>query len=353
MAIIGSIGTVSLFFCHLAGLLFYFALIGGYELERLWPERGKSIAAAARIRAILPSMVAPLTLYLFSPLAPLSHGIEWTSPIDKARQLILPFANYVLPLDILTVCLIAGFLLACIATRRCRITAAGGITLALTTIGFLAAPWAFKGTYFLDTRFVILLGFLVFAAVLPVHLTRAAASSAAGVFIVLFAIRMGVIGYAWYEHRHDLAELRAVMTPVPPGTRVMTVEVSPATAPGYWQSVPLSRMLSFGLRLDSHMPALLLIEHRAYWPFLFDNPSQQPVDTLPPYKELAEHAGSVAGHLAITAPDAVDLCDYDYLLLLDAGGEPDLRRFASDRLTLVAQRDIAALFRIKQGACLF
>jgi hypothetical protein len=111
-------------------------------------------------------------------------------------------------------------------------------------------------------------------------------------------------------------------------------------------------MLSFGLRLDSHMPALLLIEHRAYWPFLFDNPSQQPVDTLPPYKQLAERADSATSHSAITMPGAVDLCGYDYLLLLDAGGEPDLQRFASDRLMLIAQRDIAALFRVRRGACL-
>jgi hypothetical protein len=352
MAVIASFGTVSLFFCHLAGLLFFFMLIGGYELERLWPERGKSIAAGARIRAILPSVVAPLTLYLFSPLAPLSHGIEWTSPIDKVRQLILPFANYVLPLDILTTCLMAGFLLACIATGRCRIAPASGAALALTTVGFLAAPWAFKGTYFLDTRFVILLGFLVFAAVLPVRLTRLAAISAACVFAVLFTIRMAVIGYAWHEHQHDLADLRAVIASVLPGARVMTVEVSPATAPSYWQRVPLSRMLSFGLRLDSHISALLLIEHRAYWPFLFDNPSQQPVDTRPPYKELAEQAGSVTSHLASTVPGAVNLCGYDYLLLLDAGGETDLQRFASDRMTLIEQRDIAALFRVRRGACL-
>jgi hypothetical protein len=352
MAVIASFGTVSLFFCHLAGLLFFFILIGGYELEQLWPGRGKSATAGARIRAIVPSAVAPLTLYLFSPLAPLPHGIEWTSPIEKARQLILPFANYVLSLDILTACLISGFLLGCIATGRCRIAPAGGVTLALTTIGFLAAPWAFKGTYFLDTRFVILLGFLLFAAVLPVRLTRLTAISAACVFALLFAIRMGVIGYAWHEHRHDLADLRAVMTAVPPGTRVMTVGVAPATAPRYWQGVPLSRMLSFGLRLDSHMPALLLIEHRAYWPFLFDNPSQQPVDTLPPYKQLAERADSATSHSAITMPGAVDLCGYDYLLLLDAGGEPDLQRFASDRLMLIAQRDIAALFRVRRGACL-
>jgi hypothetical protein len=128
----------------------------------------------------------------------------------------------------------------------------------------------------------------------------------------------------------------------------MVSEVGPAAAPDYWHHVPLSRMLSVGLELDPHLPALLLIERRAYWPFLFDNASQQPVETLAPYKQLAEQADKVTNYRTLA-----DLCGYDHLLLLDAGGAADLAHFADDRLALVAQRDIAALFRVKQTACHF
>ena len=96
---------------------------------------------------------------------------------------------------------------------------------------------------------------------------------------------------------------------------------------------------------------MLLIERRAYWPFLFDNPSQQPVETLPPYRELADRAGSIADHGALAVPGKVDLCGYDYLLLLDAGGEPDLPHFAADRLALLARSDFAALFRVRPSGC--
>jgi hypothetical protein len=115
--------------------------------------------------------------------------------------------------------------------------------------------------------------------------------------------------------------------------------------------VPLSRRLSLGLRLDHHLPALLLIEHRAFWPFLFDNPSQQPVTTLQPYRGLAERSGSIPDHRVLAVPGRIDLCGYDHLLLLDAGGEPDLAHFAADRLLLLAQSDIAALFSIRPSAC--
>ena len=66
---------------------------------------------------------------------------------------------------------------------------------------------------------------------------------------------------------------------------------------------------------------------------------------------MAERAGSIADHRALKMPGKVDLCGYDHLLLLDAGGEPDLTHFAADRLALIAQSDVAALFRIRQDAC--
>ena len=95
----------------------------------------------------------------------------------------------------------------------------------------------------------------------------------------------------------------------------------------------------------------MLIERRAYWPFLFDNPSQQPVETLPPYQRLAQRADSFVGHHALREPGNVELCGYDYLLLLDAGGEPDVANFAADRLRPLTHTDIAALYRIRPEAC--
>jgi hypothetical protein len=196
-----------------------------------------------------------------------------------------------------------------------------------------------------------MLGFLLFGALLPAGLPRTATLSAATAFTLLFGIRMAVVAFAWQGHAHDIADLRRVIATVQPGTRVLVASVLPEEAPDYWQNAPLSRQLSLGIRLDRHLPALLLIERRAYWPFQFDNPSQQPMTTLPPYRELAERADLMPGYRALAVPGKVDLCGYDELLLLEAGGEPDLAHFATDRLRLLASSDIAALFRIKQGAC--
>jgi hypothetical protein len=348
---LAAIGTVALFFCHLMGLLFFYVLIAGHELERLWSHRLRAAPAAVRFAALAALVVAPLGLYLLSPLAPLADETEFSSLADKADQLVLPFANYILPLDIATACLVGAFLLACIAKRCCRVTPGSGVVLLLTALLFLAAPWSFKGTYFLDTRFVIMLGFLLFGAVLPTGLPRTAEVSAVAAVAMLFAVRMAVVAFAWIGHRHDVADLRAVTATIGPGARVFIASAPPEQVPRYWRNAPLSRQLSFGIRLDHHLPALLLVEHRAYWPFLFDNPSQQPVETLLPYRELAKRTDAIADSRALAVPGKVDLCGFDYVLLLEAGGEPDLAHFATDRLLLVAQSDFAAVFRIRPAAC--
>jgi hypothetical protein len=345
------IGTVGLFFCHLMGLVFFYTLVAGHELQWLCVRRARMTPMLARIAALVPLAAVPLGLYLMSPLAPLAAETEFSSPSEKLRQLVFPFANYLLPLDIATACAVGIFLLGCIAKGRCRVTASSSVVLLLIGSLYLATPWAFKGTYFFDIRFMIMLGFLLFGAVLPTGLPRSATLTAIAFFTLLFVIRMAIVGSAWVGHRNDVADVRTVITTVEPGARVFVSSVSPEEAPGYWQGSPLSRQLSNGIRVDYHLAALLLIERRAFWPFLFDNPSQQPVETLPPYRAMAEGARSLPDHGALAIPGKVDLCGYDYLLLLEAGGEPDLPHFAGDRLVLLTRTDFAALFRVRSTGC--
>jgi hypothetical protein len=296
-------------------------------------------------------MLGPLVLYAFSPLSTVTAVTAWPSLDDKLRELVMPFANYVLPLDIGTLLAVAGFLLMCAFAGRCRVTITSGVPLVMVTLLFTVAPNAVKGTFLFDTRFAIMLGFLLFGAILPVSLPRRTIVATATVFAVLFGVRMAVLGAAWLEHRRDVADLRATIALVPPGARVFVATVSPDDAREYWRRGPTSRRLSLGLALDAHLPALLLIERRAYWPFMFDEPSQQPIETLPPYRRLAMQADAAIGPKDLEAPGKVDLCGYSDLLLLNAGGAPTAAKLEPGRLMLVAQSDIAALYRVRQDAC--
>ena len=233
----------------------------------------------------------------------------------------------------------AGLVVVSLLAGRCRIATGSGIALSVLAVLYVAAPDALKGTANLDARFAIMLGFLLFGAVLPTRLP----GFAFGGLALLFAVRMTVLGVAWVEHRHDLADVRAAIAGVEPGARVFIAKV-------VRDDGPTSRRLSTGTPLDDHLPALLLIEHRAFWPFLFDNAGQQPVDTLPPYRELAQRAGAIPDFSALEKPGGIDLCGFTDLLLLNANAGPDAAHLVTD-LVWLAGNGYAALFRIKAAGC--
>ncbi|HEY2134172.1 MAG TPA: hypothetical protein VGH36_14560, partial [Acetobacteraceae bacterium] len=140
-----------------------------------------------------------------------------------------------------------------------------------------------------------------------------------------------------------------------PGDRVFITAVTPDEAPAYWAHNTSARQLSNGTRLDYHLPALILIEHRAFWPYLFADPSQQPIALTPTYQALAEQEANLPPHTELTAcTDTGPLSrtniafrNYTHVLLLEAGADPNAAHFAPSRLTLIADSVMAALYRIR------
>ncbi len=329
--VLASLGSAVLFFCHLMGVLFALVLIGAWE-ARSW----------RRLLAVLPVAVLPGLLYLAAPLGAVADGVEYLPLSGKLLQLLAPFVGYVGWLDWLTTAAVALFLLA--SWWRGRLEAPRGVVVALGGLAVLyaVAPYAFKGTQSLDTRFVFMVVPLLFAGLRPV-MGRWAMLGFGGLVIA----RTAVLALAWHGHAADLAQVRAVLADVAPGERVFVASVAPNEAPAYWARAPLARRLSNGLRTDVHLPALALIERRAFWPLLFDEPSQQPVLWVPAYQALADRNGGLVDHLAL---DRAALCGYDFLLLLGAGGEPDLAGFAGHAMSLVSATDAAALFRVRACA---
>ncbi|MDR3536006.1 MAG: hypothetical protein P4L71_05860 [Acetobacteraceae bacterium] len=330
------LGAIGLFFCHLMGLACFALLIGPYELTWLWCHRRQAIL---RLLSTAALFVVPLLLYAVSALGHMAGDMDFLPVPQKLAQLLVPFEGYVLPLDIAT----GVIVLATLLQGRPRATLASALTVALLALLYLAAPFDFQGVANFDTRFVVILGFLLFGALRP-RLSRATGLLLAA----LFAVRMAVLATVWAGHASDLAQLRTAIAPVSPGSTVFLASVPVREAPAYWAHAPLGRRLSSGLRLDGHMAALLPIERRAWWPMLFDNDSQQPVTTREPYRALANRVG---GEIDSDALPKVDLCGVDYVLLLEAGAIPDLDQFGNGRLSLLTRTDFAALFRVDQRKC--
>lgn len=342
-----TVGAAALFFCHLMSLVFCAILVGGNELAWLWRHRNDARLVGRRMAVAVTPLLAPMVLYIQSPLSPVAAGLEFPTLTDKLRELVMPFGNYLLPLDIVTAAAAVGFVAICAALRQCRVTPGSGIALVVTAAAFLAAPNGVKGTYLFDTRFIIMLGFLVFGAFLPVPQPRLVTAA----FALLFAVRMAVLDFAWWEQRQDVAGMRTAIASVRPGERVMLAFVTHRDAPTYWRDGPMSRHLSLGLPLYYHLPALLLIEQHAFWPYLFAEPSQQPIETLPPYRQLAERVEGFVDYRRFEQVHGVDLCGFDDVLVVGAGGAKNVAKLDPERLRLVADSDFAALFGVEAKAC--
>jgi len=113
-----------------------------------------------------------------------------------------------------------------------------------------------------------------------------------------------------------------------------------------------------------HLPALVLVEHSAFWPLLFTATGKQPLRVSPAYAKIAANGeGQVPSYQMLVAaekgdslpPDAPYLRhwpqNYDYVLLLYAGKLPAKDRpLLPERLVLLREGDIAALYRVRGSA---
>lgn len=335
------LGATALFFCHLIGLLFFAILIGAHELAALrtdprWPRQ-----AFRRALVLLMVFVLPAALYTMSPLGHLPGGTDFRSAMSKARTAVTPVVNYLWPLDLATAALCLGTAVLCVARRWCVIPFQAGVALAVLTGLFLALPHAFKQTFDLDTRFIIMAAAMAPAALVPVALPRRAAWIIGVGFCLLFSIRMGVLMDTWIAWRAELAGLRAVIASVQPGDVVMTVRLPRGPEPSIWEYGPHPRRLSDDTVTDAHFPALLVIEHRAWWPFLFDNPSQQPIQTHEPFRTLTVWIDTSLDPIGLLKQAVPGISLVTHVLVLGKGETE-----AAKWLEPAARNEAAALFRV-------
>lgn len=281
----GAAAIAVVFFCHIFGVALAALLIGAYELDALaqaWRQRTLTRAALLRACAMMIAVVSPaVVLYLASPLANGDAGIGPWGGVRKLWDLMVPFMSYSKTLTLTTA--VAIFTLMVLTWRSVRFAPGVPVAFAVLAITFVLVPAALKGGTFVGERLALMMGLLLFAGV-RLELAPRYRHALALAVVALIAVRVGYVGVVWADHRHDLADLRAAIAPVGPGTRVLaarghTFQVS--------EDAPADRVLPGVGWLHSHMPALLTIERRAFWPLMFADPAQQPLTVRQPYGQLA------------------------------------------------------------------
>jgi hypothetical protein len=341
----GVIGAIALFFCHLTGLLLLAVLIGGHELAWLRTSPFKYGEFARRAAIIIAIFAIPAVLYFISDLNHMTGDAEFRSVTEKAHAALSPVVNYCWLLDILTAVSCVATLVLCLVMRLCTIQFQAAVAIVALLVLFAGLPSAFKGTYDLDTRFIVMAAFVIPAALTPVvnlGNTRFLRSRRAigAAFLLLFGLRMTVLMIAWGTWPAELAAFRNVIASVRPGDAVMTVDARRGAQPANWTSITAATSLEDGTAMDIHLPALLLIEHRAYWPFLFDNTSQQPIRTREPYRTAANLVDNSRDPIALLSNNEPAMRPFTHVLVLGQ----DAVHVSAGRLELVAANEVGALF---------
>ncbi len=357
-----TVAAVLIFFVHIFGLVFLALLLAADDLAALWQLRasGRAVTHQLLRRTAMGTAVfiLPLLLCFAAPISRADTAMVFRPLTQKPHGLVLPFLAYDGRID----ALVGGLFLAglYLAWRRRHLSVATGIApaLGILLVVYLACPFAMNGTGFIDARFPIMMGLLLFAGLRPTGLPDGGRLVVGLVLALLFIGRTVSVGTVWFDHNGDLADFRRVTASVTPGSRVLVVSVDQQDAPDYWESSPRGRQLPNVFPLDFHLPALLMIEHQAFWPCLFTAPGKQPLVVRAPYDRISVPEGQapewhslVVGYSVRPTTYAPYLTNwqrnFDYVLLLDAGGAGDLSHYLPDRLTLLASADVAALFRIR------
>jgi hypothetical protein len=355
---------IVIFFCHLIALGLYGLLL--LALEGPSVLEGGRIRAKALLAPIAP-LVLPAILYLLAPISR-GDGAQPDGPIAMLRHygsgliaehLLKPiglfggFLTYNRWLDAAAVLTIAALLVTSGRRTRLRPFVAGAAALLCALYPFV--PFYLLKTAWIDQRLPVMATFLALAAIAP-RIRGRSAGIALTALALIFLARDWTVLAIWRHHDLGIAQFRRDIEVVAPNERVLVVrpDIPPERQNWTYHSDTVVEMLDNDALL--HVPALLVIDRRAFWPLLFTAAAKQPVRVLPPFDVIAVPEGSPPQVKDLTqltakalgsAPYLSDWQDhFDWVLLLNPGAVSDADRLLPGRLRLERRDELAALYRI-------
>ena len=355
LAVLGAAGTLVIL-CHAGGFLLLCCLAATAEAESLWrgrhlPDMWPCMLTAA-IRGTV--LAAPMLLLLAAPQGGAVGGVVWRHGAEKLPAMLAPVRGYDPGLDIALAGILAGSVAASLLGGWGRLHGRTGAALAILAMAAVLSPGRLGGAGFFDMRFACMAWLLLCAGFLPDAAPALPARVATVLAGGLIAVRSALLASVWQAGQADIAGLRQAMAPVQPGDRVLVAQVTEDEAPGYWALPHPGRIVPGLQRTDLHLSGLLVPERRAFWPLLFNYPAQQPVQVLPPYDGLSMSESGLIDRRLLDGPrDALPQPlrswrqDFDWLLVVDAGGAPSMLVHPPGGLAAPeVWTDAAALFRI-------
>jgi hypothetical protein len=377
----GSIFALIIFFCHLIAWAFFGLLLLSIEVYRAWiVYRGGNLSPRRLLEsafAILLPFILPFVLYLSAPignetgqgvgiLQSFYKNIAHFRPGRKMNAALSVFMNYSLPLDLAVVLVVCLTLFILYVKKRLAISPHLVFAVVVLVVSFPFIPFVMTETAFVDYRLPLFAIFLVFAGTEPKNISRRKFRLILGAIGFVFLVRFVVIGMTWTAHNADLADLRRIIAPIEPGSSVLVVQTRNGQQSGFlgtlrshrWRVT--SRFLSSGRLTFWHLPALIVIERKAFFPLLFTHPWKQLLQVRPAYRDRAVYQGTppFIDELSTITPRALANAPYlrnwqgkyDYLLVLLPTRDPQAVASLLEWGDPVDSSDIAALYRIRHGS---
>jgi hypothetical protein len=361
---VASLFTPIIFFFHLFGLCFYVLLVGSYELSVFLDRHAQKTLdvsyIAKRISMFAVALIVPVFLYGSSPLERVDIPPQWHRPLQKLYMVLDSVVGYSIPFDLFLISALLTFLIFCVINGHARISKAALIGATTLICIYAVAPWAYKGVHFVDARLPVMIGFLFFAGFIPRLVDSRQRYLAVAFFALLFIARTAITTAVWHDSQRDLADLRQIIEPVTPGSRVLVADVTPIDNPEWNKIMPTSRRIPNVSGTYWHLASFILLDRHAFWPNIFAQEYQQPISISEPYREVLAIRASPIDYAELTQSHWSDSIlshfpflphwqdKFDFVLLLNAEGLPDLDRFVPDKLELINHQGIAALFRIRK-----
>jgi hypothetical protein len=365
--------AVVIFFCHLIAVAFYGLLLLAVELVRFWWMRRLGRGTVAPLASVMVPFVIPAILYLRTPISggdtSGGHGVidalkhyYWAlaagPPGLKLYGLMGPFLTYNRLLDAAAAVLVLAVLALFALQRRLTISPPLVGAPALLLIAYPLVPFFLMQTAWVDQRMPILAGFVLFAGTWPRVRSGRTARLMLAAFAVAILARTFVIGEVWSVHDAQIADFRQVIAPVQPGDRVLVVQTERNADPDAMVNRPDDVHTMLVNDATMHLPALLVIEHKAFWPLLFTAPTKQPVKVNPPYDAISLPEGELpwAGGLGDLDPATLKWAPYlsewqrkfDWVLVLNPQDAQEGYSLPFDQLERVSAGKVAVLYRIKR-----
>jgi hypothetical protein len=304
---LGAVSALVLFFSHLLAFGLYGVMAMGYEAGVIWRERPRPVRAMGALILAGAPFLPPAAIYLL--LTPKAGGgyIAYRHIIYKITLFFSIFDNYSLPFDV------ACFAIDALATgfafsrRWVRLHPAMVMPLGVLFLTYLIMPDELATASGADRRIPLPLALLLVAGSRWTAPMAGAARTFAGAALLLFLVRLGVVGAVWLESDRLYAQLLPAFDKIPAGSRVAVANP--------FDTVKFPTPSLF------HFPTLAVVRRDAFVPTVFALPAQQPIALRPHYAALASQlppwrlwAALVERTAPLDAAERAALAEFDFVI---------------------------------------